>query len=105
MEMNDKAIKSTTDVYKPETTYAEPTAFPLRESPTDRIKRERIFHILFGICLLIFTASVGRAETYQIIATENSVVGNNLNKTVKTVQVGSNPLNRFLISRVTQGVA
>jgi pimeloyl-ACP methyl ester carboxylesterase len=61
---------------------------------------KRIFYSLFVVCLLMLTASIGYAETYQIISTEESVVGGDLTKTVMTVQVGSNPLNRFKISRV-----
>ena len=65
---------------------------------------KQTFYPLFAVCLLMLTASVGHAETYQIINTENSVVAGNLTKSVTTVQVGSNPLNRFLISRVVKPV-
>jgi pimeloyl-ACP methyl ester carboxylesterase len=59
---------------------------------------------LLAISLLMLITSVGHAETYQIISTESSVVAGDLTKTVTTVQVGSNPLNRFLISRVRKEV-
>jgi pimeloyl-ACP methyl ester carboxylesterase len=49
-------------------------------------------------------ASTSYAETYQIISTESSVVGDDLNKTVYTVQVGNNPIERFFISRVRKAV-
>jgi len=64
----------------------------------------RTFLILCAICLVLVCASVSRAETYQIIATQSSVVGSNLNKTVTTVQVGTNPLNRFLMTRVNKNI-
>jgi pimeloyl-ACP methyl ester carboxylesterase len=49
---------------------------------------------------LLSCARLTYAQTYQIVGTQTSTVANNLNKTVMTVQVGSNPLDRFLISRV-----
>jgi pimeloyl-ACP methyl ester carboxylesterase len=52
------------------------------------------------ITALLLCARASYAQTYQIIDTQTSTVAGNLKKTVKTVQVGTNPLNRFLISRV-----
>src|ERR1044071_4340111 len=37
---------------------------------------------------------------YQIVDTQTSTAANDLTKTVTTVQVGTNPLDRFLMSRV-----
>lgn len=65
---------------------------------------KRAFHSLFAFCLLMLMAGAGHAQTYQIVGTETSIVAGDLNKTVTTVQVGSNALNRFLISRVVKGV-
>ncbi|MBV9211061.1 MAG: hypothetical protein JOZ52_10550, partial [Acidobacteria bacterium] len=59
-----------------------------------------------SLCLiaLLLCASAAYAQTYQIISSQSSVVGNNLTKTVTTVQVGSNPLNRFLMTRVRKNI-
>lgn len=61
-------------------------------------------YALFTVCLLLLSASVSQAQTYQIINTENSSVGDNLTKTVTTVQFGDNPLNRFLMTRVVKDI-
>lgn len=58
----------------------------------------------FTLCLLLFTAQASHAQTYQIINTESFPVGNNLTKTVTTVQFGNHPLNRFLMTRVVKNV-
>lgn len=59
-----------------------------------------------SLCLLVllFCAGVTHAQTYQIISTESSVVADNLTKTVTTVQVGNNSLNRFLMTRVVKNI-
>ncbi|MDQ1613562.1 MAG: hypothetical protein QOG00_3493 [Pyrinomonadaceae bacterium] len=54
--------------------------------------------------LLLCGAPLTRAETYQIVGTQSSTVAGNLTRTVTTVQVGSNPLDRFLITRVVKDV-
>ncbi len=64
---------------------------------------KRLFSPLF-ILGLLFCAGVTQAQTYQIISTANSNVANNVTKTVTTVQVGSNPLNRFLMTRVRKNI-
>jgi pimeloyl-ACP methyl ester carboxylesterase len=74
----------------------------MNENTTKHVKQT--FYSLFAVILLMLIASVGHAETYQIISTENSVVAGDLTKSVTTVQVGSNPLNRFLISRVVKSI-
>lgn len=52
------------------------------------------------IAALLICARASYAQTYQIVGTQTSTVGGNLTKTVTTVQVGTNPLDRFLVSRV-----
>jgi pimeloyl-ACP methyl ester carboxylesterase len=47
---------------------------------------------------------VTRAQTYQIISSQSSTIAANVTRTVTTVQVGSNPLNRFLMTRVVKNV-
>lgn len=65
---------------------------------------KRLLTTLTFITLTLCAGIAVRAQTYQIIDTQSSTVANNITKTVFTVQVGSNPLNRFLISRVTKNV-
>jgi pimeloyl-ACP methyl ester carboxylesterase len=57
-----------------------------------------------GILALLFCAGVTQAQTYQIINSTSSTVANNVTKTVTTVQVGSNTLNRFLMTRVRKNI-
>lgn len=61
---------------------------------------KRLFPLFYILTLLFCAGGVTHAQTYQVISTESSNVSNNLIKTVTTVQVGSNPLNRFLMTRV-----
>ena len=56
----------------------------------------------FFLLALLSCARLTFAQTYQIVGTETSTVANDLTKTVTTVQVGTNPLDRFLVSRVTK---
>ncbi len=65
---------------------------------------KRLLTLLCFLVSLFCAASDTRAQTYQIISTVNSSVANNLTKTVTTVQVGSNPLNRFLMTRVRKNI-
>ncbi|HVG17825.1 MAG TPA: hypothetical protein VNI02_02150 [Blastocatellia bacterium] len=65
---------------------------------------KRAFHSLLSIVFLALIAGIGHAQTYQIVGTESSVVAGGLIKAVTTVQVGSNPINRFLISRVRKDI-
>lgn len=62
--------------------------------------------LLSPLCILIMlcSASATYAQSYQIVGTESSIVSGNLIKTITTVQVGSNPLNRFLMTRVVKNV-
>jgi pimeloyl-ACP methyl ester carboxylesterase len=69
-------------------------------------RRSQVKRLFLPLCLLAFLLSAGvtQAQTYQIISTQSSNVANNLTKTVTTVQVGSNPLNRFLMTRVRKNI-
>jgi pimeloyl-ACP methyl ester carboxylesterase len=54
---------------------------------------------------LLCCAPAAYAQTYQVVGTETTTVAGDLKKTVLTVQVGGNPLDRFLVTRVVkQGV-
>ncbi|HEX6183485.1 MAG TPA: alpha/beta hydrolase [Pyrinomonadaceae bacterium] len=52
------------------------------------------------ILALLTCARLTYAQPYQIVGTETTNVAVGLEKTVTTVQVGANPLDRFLVSRV-----
>lgn len=65
---------------------------------------KQAFYSLFASCLLMLVASVGHAQPYHIVSTQQSVVAGDLNKTVTTVQEGNNPLNRFSFARVFKPV-
>jgi pimeloyl-ACP methyl ester carboxylesterase len=65
----------------------------------------QLFSRLSILALLFCASSVTHAQTYQIINTASSTVGTSLTKTVTTVQVGNNPLNRFLITRVRKNIS
>jgi pimeloyl-ACP methyl ester carboxylesterase len=49
---------------------------------------------------LLTCARLTHAQTYQIVGTQTTTVAAGLEKTVTTVQVGTHPLDRFLVSRV-----
>lgn len=53
----------------------------------------------FMLLALLSCARLTHAQ-YQVVGTETSTVANDLTKTVTTVQVGTHPLDRFLVSRV-----
>src|SRR3712207_4989763 len=53
----------------------------------------------FLLLALLSCARLTHAQ-YQVVGAQTSTVASNLTKTVTTVQVGANPLNRFLMSRV-----
>lgn len=63
-----------------------------------------LFHALSIFGLMFCAVGATHAQTYQIIGTTSSNVANNTTKTVTTVQVGSNPLNRFLMTRVRKNI-
>lgn len=66
---------------------------------------KRLFPHLCTLVLLCCAVCAAQAQTYQIISTQSSTVADNVTKTVTTVQVGSNPLNRFLMTRVVKNVS
>lgn len=51
---------------------------------------------------LLLCAGAAYAQPYQIVGSQTTNVAADLKKTVTTVQVGTNPLDRFLVSRVTK---
>ena len=67
---------------------------------TVRINLNRILFALFIATQILLAASVSQAQPYQTINTQNSIVGDDLSRTVTTVQSGDNPTNRFLMTEV-----
>ncbi len=68
---------------------------------------QTVAHSLKALVLaLLFTmgGGIASAQTYQVIHTESTEVANDLTRTVTTVQDGSNPLNRFFMTRVVKNV-
>ena len=63
---------------------------------------KRTFFALFLLAQLLVVTAVSQAQPYQVINTENSVVGGDLNKTVTTIQEGNNSLNRFYMTKVVK---
>ena len=59
------------------------------------------FSLFIGIQLLLAAGSA-HAQPYQTINTSNSIVGDDLSRTVTTIQSGNNTLNRFLMTKVTK---
>jgi pimeloyl-ACP methyl ester carboxylesterase len=57
-----------------------------------------------ALLALLLCARPAHAQTYRIVGTESATVAGDLTRTVITVQVGSNPLDRFLITRVVKNV-
>ena len=68
---------------------------------TSIICKRTIFAIFFAIQLLLIT-SIAQAQPFQIINTQNSIVGGDLSKTVTTIQQGVNPLERFQMTEVVK---
>ena len=65
---------------------------------------KRIFFAFLFAAQLLLAAST-QAQPYQVINTENSVVGGDLNKTVTTVQEGNNPLNSFRMTKLAKATS
>lgn len=63
------------------------------------INLKYIFFSLFIATQLLLAAS-SQAQPYQTISTQNSVVGDDLSRTVTTIQSGTNALNRFQMTEV-----
>jgi pimeloyl-ACP methyl ester carboxylesterase len=70
---------------------------------TSIIIKRSIFAFFFATQLLLVNI-VAQAQPYQIINTQNSVVGGDLSKTVTTIQEGNNALDRFLMTEVSKPV-
>ena len=60
------------------------------------------FFALFIATQILLAAGISQAQPYQTINTENSVVGGDLSRTVATIQSGTNPVNRFFMTRVVK---
>ena len=67
---------------------------------TVRLNFNRILFALFIATQILLAAGVSYAQPYQTINTANSIVADDLSRTVTTVQSGDNQLNRFLITEV-----
>ena len=68
------------------------------------ILKRSVFALFIATQILLINIAV-QAQPYQIINTQNSVVGGDLSKTVTTVQEGNYSLDRFLMTEVTKPVA
>ena len=64
------------------------------------INAKRISFALFIATQILLAAGISQAQPYQTINTENSIAGDDLSRTVTTVQSGNNALNRFRITEV-----
>ena len=61
--------------------------------------KPKLFTLLI-VAHILLAASITQAQPYQTISTENSIVGDDLSRTVTTIQSGNNTLNRFLMTSV-----
>ena len=67
-------------------------------------------YMLSALALFVFSfafhalAQAQQVPNYQIVGASSSTVANNVTRTVTTVQVGGNPLNRFLMTRVRKDI-
>jgi pimeloyl-ACP methyl ester carboxylesterase len=66
---------------------------------TSSINLKYFFFALFIATQLLLAAS-SQAQPYQTINTQSSLVGDDLSRTVTTIQSGTNPLNRFQMTEV-----
>lgn len=65
--------------------------------------RANVKQILFALLTsthILLAASLSQAQPYQTISTQNSIVGDDLSRTVTTVQSGNNTLDRFQMTSV-----
>lgn len=60
--------------------------------------------ILLLVAQLFLIATISQAQPYQVVSTENSVVTDDLNKTITTIQEGDTPLNRFRMTKVSKAL-
>jgi len=66
---------------------------------TSSINHKYIFFALFIATQLLLAAS-SQAQPYQTINSQTSIVGDDLSRTVTTIQSGTNSLNRFRMTEV-----
>ena len=67
------------------------------------VVRRNVFP-LFALGLLMLIPTATKAEDYTIIGSESSIVGDDLVRTVYTVQVGTTSLDQFRMTRVAKDV-
>lgn len=67
-----------------------------------RVNVKHIYLVLFVAIQILFAAATGQAQPYQTVTSENSIVADDLSRTVTTVQSGDSPVNRFLMTTVTK---
>jgi pimeloyl-ACP methyl ester carboxylesterase len=75
--------------------------------PTNQVVKNIIRRTTFALFLavqLLILATTTNAQPYQIVNTQDSVVGNNLSKTVTTIQEGNNQLDRFTYAKVKKQI-
>jgi pimeloyl-ACP methyl ester carboxylesterase len=65
---------------------------------------KRTLFALFIVAQLLLVNAIAHAQPYQITNTQNSVVGDDLNRTVTTIQEGNNPLDRFFMTKVLKPI-
>lgn len=68
-------------------------------------KLSQIVSIIIMVSIFLLSALETSAQTYKIIGTETTTVADDLSRTVTTVQVGDNPINRFQITRVVKNIS
>lgn len=105
--MKENTTKSLPGVEAPEAAQINIKGAVLLESVAATRVRDvakRTCFALFFVAQLLLVTSVSQAQPYQIINTESSVVGDDLSKTVTTVQVGNNPVNSFYMTKVIKPV-
>lgn len=61
---------------------------------------KRTLFALLVTTQILLAASVSHAQTYTTTNTQTTIVGNDLSRTVTTIQSGPNPLNRFFMTTV-----
>lgn len=69
---------------------------------TARFTLKPILFTFFLATQILLAAGVSQAQPYQVINTQTSAVGDDLSRTVTTVQSGNNSLNRFTMTKVVK---
>ena len=67
---------------------------------TVSINLKKVFFTLFIATQILLAANATQAQPYQTISTQQSIVADDLSRTVTIVQSGGNPLNRFQMTLV-----